>query len=102
MQMLRSVRQASFLLIRTSPPVYTPWQPESEFPVTKRKTSKTGDGSPKLPAERKSTVSALVAKMAGTEDLVSAMPFNENKAGEHGEDAATPEPGAVREPSEPG
>ncbi|HUE95289.1 MAG TPA: catalase, partial [Longimicrobiaceae bacterium] len=69
--------------------------------MNKRKPSKRSSGSSSKPAERKRTA-ALVAKMAGTEDLVAAMPFNENKAGEHGEDAATPEPGAVREPSDPG
>ena len=44
---------------------------------------------------------ALTAKMAGTQELAVAMPFNATKRGEYGEDAAEPEPGATIEVSDP-
>jgi catalase len=43
----------------------------------------------------------LTAKVAGTEELAAAMPFNEHKAGEHGQAAYEPQPGATVDPSDP-
>jgi catalase len=43
----------------------------------------------------------LDLKMAGTEELAAAMPFNPNKAGEHGKAALKPQAGATAEPSDP-
>jgi catalase len=48
-----------------------------------------------------STADALADKMTGTQELVSAMPFNANKAGEHGKAAAKPQPGATAKPRTP-
>ncbi|MDF3069602.1 MAG: Catalase [Polyangiaceae bacterium] len=39
--------------------------------------------------------------MAGTQELVAAMPFNPNKASEHGKAALKPPQGATAEPSDP-
>jgi catalase len=44
---------------------------------------------------------ALVDKMSGTQALAAAMPFNPNKAGEHGRAALKPQPGATNEPANP-
>ncbi len=45
---------------------------------------------------------AATEKMAQTESLVAAMPFNANKAGEHGyENATHPQAGATNEPASP-
>jgi catalase len=41
---------------------------------------------------------ALDEKMAGTQTLAAAMPFNANKAGEYGKAALKPQPGATAEP----
>jgi len=43
----------------------------------------------------------LVAKMEGTNALVAAIPFNANKAGEHGKAAFDPQPGRTATPSSP-
>ena len=40
-------------------------------------------------------------KMAGTQQLAAAMPFNPNKAGEHGDASAEPRPGVTVKPSDP-
>ncbi len=44
---------------------------------------------------------ALAEKMAGTEELVAAMPFNPNKAGEYGKATAKPQTGATAKPASP-
>jgi catalase len=44
---------------------------------------------------------AAVRKMADTERLAAAMPFNPNKADEYGEAARQPKPGAHRDPRDP-
>jgi catalase len=44
---------------------------------------------------------ALIAKFEGTNALAGAMPFNPNKAGEHGKAALDPEPGATAQPDSP-
>ena len=45
---------------------------------------------------------ALVAKFVAARVLAEAMPYNENKAGEHGEAAREPQPGSSVEPVDPG
>ena len=45
---------------------------------------------------------ALVAKFVAAGVLAEAMPYNENKAGEHGEAAREPQPGSSVEPVDPG
>jgi catalase len=42
-----------------------------------------------------------VAKVAGTAALAASMPHNPNKAGEYGDAARTPQPGATVEPADP-
>ena len=44
---------------------------------------------------------AATAKMAGTQELAAAMPFNSTKPGEYGEAAGTPQLGAVAKPPDP-
>jgi catalase len=41
------------------------------------------------------------AKLEGSHELAAAMPFNPNKAGEHGKAARSPRPGAIAEPPSP-
>jgi catalase len=50
---------------------------------------------------RPAAADAAERKMAGTRALAAAMPFNPNKAGEHGTAALKPQPGATAKPSEP-
>jgi len=61
-----------------------------------RKTSGGPPGKPK----RFDPSDAAVRKMAGTAALAEAMPFNRNKAGEYGDAARKPQPGATAEPRE--
>jgi catalase len=44
---------------------------------------------------------AATAKRRGTDALVAAFPFNRNKAGEYGNSAGEPQPGATAEPLSP-
>src|SRR5687768_11850137 len=44
---------------------------------------------------------ALEAKIAAVEALAEAMPYNENKEGEHGDLATQPRPGKAVEPEDP-
>jgi catalase len=53
------------------------------------------------PARGESAADAASAKAAGAQDLAAAMPFNVTKAGEYGEAAATPQPGASVRPANP-
>src|SRR5689334_2076925 len=62
-----------------------------------RKTSGGPSGKPK----RIDPGDAAARKMAGTAALAEAMPFNRTKAGEYGDAARKPQPGATAEPREP-
>ena len=84
-------------------------------------TKKSSPGSSRGPAAAASTTSArstvsgparkdrasrdigdaMIAKMEGTNALAAAMPFNPNKAGEHGKAAFDPQPGATAKPPSP-
>ncbi|MET0410303.1 MAG: catalase HPII, partial [Polyangiaceae bacterium] len=58
-------------------------------------------GGPSRKGKPPPTGDALVEKMAGTQALAAAMPFNPNKPGEHGKAALKPQPGPTNEPSTP-
>ncbi len=80
------------------PPNSTPLRPKAGAAATSAKSTVSG------PARRDrgpDPADALETKMAGTQALVAAMPFNPNKAGEHGKAAQRPQPGATAEPSDP-
>ena len=52
-------------------------------------------------AGRTDATDAHIAKMEGTQALAARMPFNPNKAQEHGKAALTPSEGVANEPSDP-
>jgi catalase len=86
-----------------------------ERPSSKRSERRNGDSKASgATTSARSTVSgpsrkgkplpagdALVDKMEGTQALAAAMPYNPNKAGEHGKAALKPQPGASNEPPDP-
>jgi catalase len=61
---------------------------------SRRRAGAHADDSP-------ASAEATMAKLAGTEALVAAMPFNPTKAHEYGEPGATPEVGATATPPDP-
>lgn len=50
---------------------------------------------------KNATAEQLLQKATGNMQLAADMPFNPNKAGEHGQAAYTPQPGATVEPATP-
>jgi catalase len=71
---------------------------KSSGAVTSARSTVSG---PSRREKRASAADVLERKMAGTQTLVAAMPFNPNKAGEHGKAALQPRPGATVSPPEP-
>ena len=53
------------------------------------------------PSARSAPVDAATAKMAGADELVASMPFNENKPGEYGEASFSAQEGATSDPTDP-
>ena len=70
---------------------------------TSRTTSRTTVGGPARPDDAKfaAAVDDVAAKMAATQSLTAAVPYNVNKALEYGESALQPEAGPVVEPADP-
>src|SRR5687768_180488 len=71
---------------------------KSSGAVTSSRSTVSG---PSRRDKRASATDAPERKMAGTQTLAAAMPFNPNKAGEHGKAALQPRPGATVSAPEP-
>jgi catalase len=84
--------------------------------VTRKKNSQSFDGAgsilstvsgpsaaqpPSSLGSKNPIAEQLLEKTVAGQQLAAEMPFNPNKAGEHGAAAYTPQPGATREPSTP-
>ncbi len=68
-----------------------------KVPVTKTSARATVSG-PSRGSPRRGDEDALEQKMSGANALAAAMPFNPNKAGEHGKASLTRSPGPPRNP----
>src|SRR4051812_40964305 len=64
-------------------------------------SAKSTVGGPSRRDKRPDLGDAADQKLAGTQELVAAMPFNPNKAGEYGKAASKPQAGATVEPTDP-
>jgi catalase len=73
--------------------------PDGLKPAAESRATVSG---PAHPSATSRSADDLTAKMAGTQDLASALPYNPNKASEYDPDAAVaPPPGASLEPDDP-
>jgi catalase len=72
--------------------------PDASGAKTSARSTQSGPAHSDAP---RGTKDAMVAKMAGTESLVAAMPFNPTKESEYGEPAGAPESGATATPPDP-
>ena len=74
-------------------------RPTNTSEAAKSSSRKTVSG-PSAKPKRIDPSDAAARKMAGAAELAEAMPFNPTKAGEYGEAARKPQPGAALEPRE--
>jgi len=70
-------------------------------PRRSKSTSRSTVSGPTRSARTSGGSDALVAKLQGAEKLAAAMPYNKNKALEHGAAATRPQPGRTVEPPSP-